>query len=201
MTKIILIVIFSVLVSSPASASEIFGQISTNPSAPTGGTPPVVVPPAGGAAPAAARGGGAAMPAPANQPAEPAKNQPAAENSAPESNKPSVLGVKIYPDGSLIRGADQKIYLVQGRIKKYLASLEELARYRGRPILKAAAAELASLETRDHADGELIRQIGDAKVYVIKSGGKQHILNLAELRAHYFGQEIFNISGEEMEKY
>jgi len=60
---------------------------------------------------------------------------------------------------------------------------------------------LAKYQDRSHLDGGLIWQKGDVKVYVIVKGVKRHILNLEELRAHYLGLEIFNISREEMELY
>lgn len=187
MKKIILVIILSMIIVPSAGASEIFGQISTNPNVPavSGDNPPVeepVVKPAGGAV------------------IFPAQKKPEVRPEAVQA-KPVVLGLKIYPNGSLLRGADRKIYLIQGKFKKHIASLAELKKYRGRAILKATAEELAVLATRGHLDGELIRERGEVKVYVITPAGKQHILNLAELRAHYFGREIFNLSHEEMAPY
>jgi hypothetical protein len=112
-----------------------------------------------------------------------------------------VLGTKIYPDGTLLRGPDHKIYLIQGQIKKHIADLRELSRYRGRPIFSASEEELSFYGDRAHLDGELIRQKKDVKVYVIVKGVKKHILDLQELRAHYAGLEIFNIDPEEMALY
>jgi hypothetical protein len=112
-----------------------------------------------------------------------------------------ILGVKIYSDGTLLRGADGRIYIVRGQIKKYIANLTELARYRGREIISASEEELSAYQARGHWDGELIRQQGDARIYVIVSGKKQHIRTLAELRARYAGLEIFNLPAEEIALY
>jgi len=112
-----------------------------------------------------------------------------------------VLGISLYPDGTLLRGTDHKIYLIQGRMKKYIANFKELAKFRGQAILPAISEELSQYQTRGHLAGELIRQKGEVKVYEITKVGKHHVLNLAELRAHYFGLEIFNISAEEMMLY
>jgi len=200
MKKIILLIILSMLIIPGVSASEIFGQISTNPNAPAGGgnNPPAIEPVA--TVPVIiSQTGAVILPVP-NKPAD----QPGQSQSAevqPIAPKQEVLGLKVYPDGSLLRGADQKIYLIQGQVKKHIISLEELKKYQGRAILKATAEELSGLESREHLDGELIRQRGDVKVYVIKQGLRQHILNLEELRAHYFGREIFNLSREQMGLY
>jgi hypothetical protein len=118
-----------------------------------------------------------------------------------EETVAKVMGTKIYPDGTLLRGADNKIYLIQGKIKKHITDLRELWKYRGRPIFSASEEELASYSDRAHINGELIRQKGDVKVYVIVNGAKKHILDLIELRAYYSGLEIFNIEPEEMALY
>lgn len=202
MKKILLAIILSMLIASSSSASEIFGQISTNPNAlPVKPDNSVTDKPSAGQSPSA-------TPAPViknNQeaavPLKPDERNDQSEKTQSVALKPEVLGIKIYPDGSLLRGADRKIYFIQGRIKKHIASLTELNQSRGRAILEATAEELSGYQTREYLDGKLIRQRGDAKVYVIKQGLKQHILNLEELRANYFGREIFNISREEMALY
>jgi hypothetical protein len=125
--------------------------------------------------------------------------QPIAQ--AEKASVKNVLGIKIYPDGTLLRGPDNKIYLIQEQIKKHIVDLQELAKYRGRPIFSASEEELASYGNRAHINGELIRQKRDVKVYVIVKGVKKHVLNLQELRAHYAGLEIFNIEQEEMALY
>ncbi|KKS33335.1 MAG: hypothetical protein UU95_C0035G0003 [Parcubacteria group bacterium GW2011_GWC2_42_12] len=185
------------LITPGAGASEIFGQISTNPNAPAGGgnNPPTAEPSSPVETPVVKPSSGAII--------LPTQNRPEVQPLAvqPATPKSEVLGLKVYPDGSLLRGADQKIYLIQGQVKKHIISLEELKKYQGRAILKATAEELSGLESREHLDGELIRQRGDVKVYVIKQGPRQHILNLEELRAHYFGREIFNLSREQMGLY
>lgn len=204
MKKIILFIILSMLVTPDAGASEIFGQISTNPNALTDGSnpPPEIQP----APPPAVPNVPAAIILP-SQIVQSIPNQ--LENRPKEikspalktAPKPEVLGIKIYPDGSLLRDTDQKIYLIEGQVKKHIINLTELEKYRGRAIVRAAAGELLNYQSRGHLDGELIRQRGEVKIYVIKKGVKQHILNLEELRAHYFGLEIFNISREQMAWY
>jgi len=206
MKKILLIIILSFFICPGVGASEIFGQISTNPNPPPVAPPPVVPnppseeppnenPPSVAPPPVIVNSRGAViLPAPGGQEEQPREIRAT-------TVEPQILGVKYHPDGSLLRGADQKIYLIQGRFKKPVINLEELKKYRGRAILEAAAEELAGYETRGHLDGELIREKGEAKIYVIKKGLKQHILNLEELRAHYFGLEIFNLGREEMTQY
>ena len=112
-----------------------------------------------------------------------------------------VLGISHYPDGSLIRGTDHKIYLIIGQIKKQLINLAELKRYAGQEIYEVGDEDLDLYQTRKHLDGELIREKGRDKIYVIENGRRWHILSLEELRARYFGLEIFNIRREEMDLY
>jgi hypothetical protein len=200
MKKIFSILFLSLFCAAPVGASEIFGSISTDPNY--------------------------SQPAQNNsseqsseQPEQPAivpkvlTNEDDGSTDAPyivrdmsmagAKNKSAaeILGIKIYPDGALLRGSDQKIYLIRGLFKRHVVNLQELAKYRGQKIYSVSEEQLAYYETRAHLDGELIRQKGDVKVFELTKSGKHHILNLQELRAHYSGLEIFNISQEEMEIY
>jgi hypothetical protein len=193
MKKIFSILFLSLFCAAPVGASEIFGSISTDPnSQPVKNSgqaeQPVIAPKVltdkdDGSAdtPYIVRDTSGAG----------ANNKSAAE----------ILGIKIYPDGALLRGSNQKIYLVRGLFKRRVANLQELSRYRGQKIYSVSEEQLAYYGTRAHLEGELIRQKGDVKVFEITKSGKHHILNLQELRAHYSGLEIFNISQEEMEIY
>lgn len=125
------------------------------------------------------------------------------KNYLPKKEEPikTILGAKIYPDGTLLRGNDGRIFLVKAGAKKYITDLQELSKYRGREIITATNEELSCYGDRAHLEGELIRQRGDVKVYVVVGTAKKHVLNLEELRANYAGQEIFNIFPEEMAAY
>ena len=58
---------------------------------------------------------------------------------------PEVLGVKLYPDGSLLRApSDMKIYVIENGLKRHIKTLKELAaKYFGLPILKVTLEDLA----------------------------------------------------------
>jgi hypothetical protein len=116
-------------------------------------------------------------------------------------DQPKVLGIELYPDGSLLRDENQRIFLIKGQIKKPIRNLLDLQKYQGQAIHDVTSKELATYQTQNHLDGELIRKKGTAPVYVIDQGRRRHILNLQELRKYYFGQEIFNISEDEMSLY
>jgi len=203
--KIIFPILFlSLFFAANAHASEVLGTISTNPdqdsadsqssqssSGSTAAIKPTIIPVAKVATSSKKLPEkNIAVPAVENQPAVPEKE-----------NVKNILGIKIYPDGTLLRGADHRIYVVHGQTKKYILDLKELSKYRGRPILSVSEEELSYYNNRAHVDRELIRQRGDVKVYVIVNGAKKHILDLQELRAHYAGLEIFNIEPEEMALY
>ncbi|RLC38033.1 hypothetical protein DRH27_03245 [Candidatus Falkowbacteria bacterium] len=112
-----------------------------------------------------------------------------------------VLGISHYPDNSLVRGPDNKIYVIQGQTKKHVVNLKELQKYSGQPIYFMEDSELDKYQNRQYLNGRLIREKGTARVYVVKNSQKKYILNLEELRAYYFGQEIYNISRDEMMLY
>ena len=100
-----------------------------------------------------------------------------------------VLGEKKYADGVLLKGANNKIYVVKGNALVHIPNLKELAKYSG-PILKVSDdvitsfSQAAVLGVKKYADGTLLKANGDMKIYVIKDGKKVQIRTLAELRTH-----------------
>jgi hypothetical protein len=130
------------------------------------------------------------------------QNQSSPKAGEAEKNQDIIaLGINTYADGELLRGPDKRIYILQNGYRIYIQNLAELRKYAGKKIHDVSTEELAGYNLRKYASGRLIRQIGQAKVYEIKESGLKHILNLTELRQLYFGQEIFNISEEEMKLY
>ena len=199
MKKIILIFSLLTFVVCPVSASELTGQISTNPSElPEPGEDPVLpsddpIPPpndSGGNGGSSSRGASLII-------------DKRHKQDDPYQEEIKVLGIsrEIYPDGTLFRGRDKKIYIIEGQVKKHIASLAELKKYAGQIIYKITDAELAAYQKRKHLNNDLIREQGREEVYIIKNNKRRHILSLEELRTHYFGQEIFNVSSMEMKLY
>lgn len=45
-----------------------------------------------------------------------------------------ILGIKEYADGSLIRGTDMKVYIIENGHKRHIHTLKELLKYAGQPI-------------------------------------------------------------------
>ncbi len=101
----------------------------------------------------------------------------------------AVLGISKYADGVLLKGANNKIYVVKGNALVHIPNLKELAKYSG-PILKVSDdvitsfSQAAVLGVKKYADGTLLKANGDMKIYVIKDGKKVQIRTLAELRTH-----------------
>lgn len=111
-----------------------------------------------------------------------------------------VLGEKKYAEGTLLRGAGNKIYVVIDGKLLHVTSLKELAKYKG-PVLKVDDSTIASfgkavLGAKKYADGTLLRGKGDLKIYVIKDGKKVHIKSLAELKS-YKGKTLV-VEGSEL---
>ena len=123
------------------------------------------------------------------------------KDSDKEKENIKILGISYYQDGSLLRGSDYKIYIIQNQAKKYIVSLQELKKYAGQLIYDVSDECLAQYQIKKHSDNELIREKGTYKIYVIQNNRKKHILSIEELRANYRGQEIFNISNEEIMLY
>ncbi len=117
----------------------------------------------------------------------------------------AVLGAKEYPQGSLIRGSDKKIYVIIGLSRKHIASLSELReKYLGKEILNVNDEEITLYpliaQDKKYPNGQLIRG-SDKKVYVLESPKKRHIKSLEELTAAYFGKPIIDISDSELDEY
>ncbi len=112
-----------------------------------------------------------------------------------------VLGVRFFPDGSLLRTEDKRIYLIKGGYKKYIASLKELSEFRGQEIISVSQDDLDQYKFQPYGNGELIREIGDGKIYVVEIGKIRLVKNLEELRDNYSGKVVNNITHEEMEAY
>jgi hypothetical protein len=212
MKKILFVSIFLLLFAFKAEASEVFGHISTDPkllAIETSNVVPDIKPAAEKNHPPASSGNTMFIlqnqnikNAPVEKKAretELLKNSDSPTTTSKKTTK--VLGVTHYPDGTLLRADDRKIYAVKRGVKKLISSFVELKKYQGQKIYNSTPEDLEAYQTRSNLEGELIRQKGTVQVYVIFYNKRKHILNLEELRAHFFGLEIFNISIEEMELY
>jgi hypothetical protein len=193
--------------ASCVQASEIFGTISTDPGQlyPVASSTPAVGQPQnssnnGSIMPKASGGSGLIIQKPDQEDAASKKNKNSdkAGESADKDNV-KVLGISYYPDNSLLRGSGHHIYIIKGKLKKLIRNLKELQNYRGQPIYEMTDEELSTYQTKTYLDGDLIREKGREKVYVIKNGIKKLILNLNELRLYYSGLRIYDISPEIME--
>jgi hypothetical protein len=124
---------------------------------------------------------------------------------------PRVLGAQAYADGTLLRGSDNRIYVVKGATLTYIPSLTELLKYVGKEILKvddSVIVEFATLNAPQQevlgsqaiANGTLIRG-SDKKIYVIIKGVKVHIRSLDELAKNYLGKEILDVEDDVLALY
>jgi hypothetical protein len=183
------ITILFLLIFSEVSASEFIGTISTNPNDPKGLNDIV-------------------------KPSHHTSSKPPVENEIAiqkieikeeienkSTEQPTVKGLVYYPDSSLLRDDMGTVYILKGKYKKKIFTLAELAKYQGQEILDVATEVLARYETKNYWPGDLIRQIGDDKVYVLLKAGKKHIKSLEELAQKYFGQEIHNLTPAEIKNY
>ncbi|MFA6422377.1 MAG: hypothetical protein WCV92_03200, partial [Candidatus Buchananbacteria bacterium] len=103
--------------------------------------------------------------------------------------QPKVLGVKAFPNGSLLRSIETgRIYLLAGDQKIYISSLQELKKYRTKRMYQVSEDQMSQyIDFR--ANGTLLRT-SDQKIYIINNGKKKHITSLAELKENYKGRVI-----------
>ncbi len=116
---------------------------------------------------------------------------PAIEPTVKPQILPQVLGVKYYADGSLIRGKDKKIYLIQNNKLVVIRNLAQLRKYAGQKIYDETDEVIR--QYLPFPNGSLIRG-SIKKIYVITNGKRQPIFTLAELRKKYRGQKIYDVS-------
>jgi len=201
MGNFLIVLGFLIICSAPLSvyASELFGRIST---VPVSNTETATVVP-GTTDPVETANESAVAAGTATASLIPSRPSSALTGQQPTLTEKTVkvLGQKIYPENSLVRDEAGRIFLIQGQVKKPIRNTLELEKYRGQAILKADADNLSRYQTREHLDGELIRQKNDVKVYALKKGIKYHILNLVLLAKYYFGLPIYNLESDEMKNY
>ena len=64
-------------------------------------------------------------------------------DSYPDWTPQGVAGVKEYADGSLLRGGDGKIFVIEKGQKRHIPSLKELQKYAGKHIFDVSDTILA----------------------------------------------------------
>lgn len=120
---------------------------------------------------------------------------PASSLSAPQSGIPA--------NGTLIRGEDNRIYVMQNGKKQHIPTLATLKAYSGKPILEMSDQNIAripnatpttpeiAIKGKVYIDGSLLRG-SDKKIYVMQNGKLVHIISLAQLQ-QYAGKPILKI--------
>jgi hypothetical protein len=218
MKNLFLAICLSMMFAASAQASELLGKISTDPNSPINNSvnspaeipaePIVPAPPV--VAAKTKKAGNSSGWIYQNKTASAGKTVAKSEKQIPAIKQPGkgddktgikVAGISHFADGSLLRDGKHKIYLVEKKTKKQIANLAELKKYAGKKIYSATDEELSQYQIWKHPNGDLIREIKDVKIFVIKQGKKQHVLNLEELRENYSGREIFNVSREGIDSY
>jgi hypothetical protein len=120
-----------------------------------------------------------------------------------------VLGVKFYPDGSLLRSTETKkiYYIIEGK-KKHIKTFIELWKYRGIERIDVSEEVLAQypdytgdiLGVKFYPDNSLLRSILTKKIYYIMNAEKNYIATLAELWK-YRGLSIIDVLEEVLAQY
>ncbi|MBU4257130.1 hypothetical protein KKC04_01825 [Patescibacteria group bacterium] len=114
-----------------------------------------------------------------------------------------VLSIEYYADGSLIRGSDMKVYLIEKQVKRHIANIKALEKFTGQEILNVSDEITDFYPTglkicAEYQNGDLIRG-KDMRIYVIKNN-KKYYINLEELQK-YAGRKIYNASNQVLNQY
>lgn len=79
---------------------------------------------------------------------QPEKKQKNTADTIPKKTAPAVKGFKLYADGTLLRAADKRIYVISQGKKKHILNLASLKKYFfGRPIINVPMEELDRYQT------------------------------------------------------
>ncbi|MDD5466127.1 MAG: N-acetylmuramoyl-L-alanine amidase [Candidatus Omnitrophica bacterium] len=114
----------------------------------------------------------------------------------------------VYPDGLLVKSADDpKTYLIKDA-KKHLISSDYLFKklgYSGKNVLKINNEEIAALpeaEPVKYPDGSLLKPIGGSEVYAIEKGKRRWIQTSAEFnKKKYSWKNVIAVAPGELAYY
>lgn len=116
-----------------------------------------------------------------------------------------VLGSKVYAEGTLLKGAFGRIYVVVGDKLYHITSLKELTKFTGKKIFKVDESVISSylkttvLSSKKYGNGTLLRGI-NKKIFVVINDKLVYISNLKEL-AKYTGKKIVSVTEDELAQY
>lgn len=129
--------------------------------------------------------------------------------SGDDEEEGEVLGVKLYADGTLLRGYVVKIFEIIEQKKKHIKNLAELARYyRGLPIINVSDEDLEAyadydtdpVAVRELAPGTLVKGSADA-IYLITTGGKKQQITDFQVLQSFGNAPILTITDYELNSY
>jgi uncharacterized protein YjdB len=92
----------------------------------------------------------------------------------------NVLGVKTFKDGSLIRGRDGKVFIIEKGEKRRITSAAELKKFSRVKIESVDDNTLNSIRTKGAV--RLLRA-RDGKIFVVENNEKRHVRSMAELKS------------------
>ena len=112
-----------------------------------------------------------------------------------------ILGVKIYSNGTILRGPDYKIYLIKNSKKLRLKTLADLLKYKNRSIINVDQQTLSQYSdyfpkpatlADIYKNGTLFRAGGN-QVYILQFGALLPLKGPSELNK-YVGRKIVKIN-------
>lgn len=115
----------------------------------------------------------------------------------------SIVKVKLYADGSLLKSPSGQIFLIANGFKHHILNSSELYTYRMKKIINVSDEVLLAYDddtvVQSYGSGSLLRGSSDS-IFLITDTRKYRIKNMTEL-AIYKNQKIFNVSDDVLSHY
>lgn len=121
-----------------------------------------------------------------------------------------VLGTKVFPNGTLVRAEDYRVYVIENGYKRYLPTLEDMRAFKGKKIQNVTYTDLAQYETfavdtdRHNnlkvGEGSLVRD-SKGNIFVIRNGQRHYIPGYAEVFERYANVPVVSVSDDVLNRF
>ncbi len=121
-----------------------------------------------------------------------------------------VLGTKVFPNGTLVRAEDYRVYVIENGYKRYLPTLEDIRAFKGKKIQNVTYTDLAqyetySVDTTRHnnlkvGEGSLVRD-SKGNIFVIRNGQRHYIPGYAEVFERYANVPVVSVNDDVLNRF
>lgn len=112
--------------------------------------------------------------------------------------------VKLYPNGSMLRDSEGRIYIITNGFKHHIINSSELWLYRGKKIINVDAWVLAAYDddavVQFYPNGTLLKGSADS-IFLISGTSKYRIKNLTELAVYGHNRPTIKVDDAVLAQY